>query len=570
MPTLDLDLLGTNRLALAEYLDAETFDDDLIARRLSRKHREAFPNTLSLADRMFNRMRRRDHYGLQLSDLGWTTTSCEYPTAKCRPLSLGDVRHTLLGRRRVQSVGTTDRIHVDGLCTWTPPPIQCLRVDIDYPAFTGWLGNDASAVLKELRRERELCHLLGFKSEVFRTGGKGHQLIVALPAEVEFGTASSMVALLKLLFGSNDRMAPHIDKSNVDGILREPGGRHLNGELSLFVDVDAGRLYDLPIQTQLMVNAFSCSPGDWKVEDFRLASEELQVEVRKLGRELVRSTEEDAQVLLQSSSSPIVHAFRRAIEPKAWISQPEAPSQPVPARSQQVESVGSGMGVQKAQAIFHIQLKAKEFFYWFIPSGTNGVSAAYRLFGKDALEQLIQKAKDTPYVSTSDLEDRLKMIRGFWRTFQPPKGAGQNDLNSIRNAWDSAEAQIADLRLRLGKPKWKSDSVTAFLAVLLGKMESENTENVRIGLNAIETLASQSFSDMRFSHASMQRARKILLDNGILVHGKLVDASSEPDFYCLPTSARARQGIEKPLSNLRNWKSSSYYRTLNSPNKKKG
>lgn len=570
MPALDLDLLGTNRHAIAEYLDSATFDDDLIGRRLSRRHWDAFPNTLSLADRMFDRMRRRDHYGLQLSALGWITTSCEFPTARCHPLSIGDVRHALLGRRRVQSVGTSDRIHVEGDCSWTPPPIRCLRLDVDYDGFSGWLGSDASSVLDELRRERELCTALGFNSEMFRTGGKGHQLILALPAEVEFATASAMVAMFKVLFPSSHYQAPHIDKSNVDGILREPGGRHLNGELSLFVDVDAGCLCAIEEQAELMSSAFGCNAGTWDVDEFRQASDGLHVELCNLGRELVRVSDEDALKLLQTSKNPIVEVFRRAKESRNVVLSVQTGVEPEIAGLSPDEPVGSGMGILKAEAIFSQRVKAKEFFYWFVPTGSNGISAAYRLFGSDALDQLIKKAQETPYASATDLDDRLKMIRGFWRTFKPPKGAAPEDLDAIREAWTTAERQVYDLRQVLGKPKWTSDSVTAFLAVLLGKMDSENTENVRIGLNAIESLASQAFPNLQLSHASMQRARKILLENRILAHGKLVDASSEPDFYCLPTSAKALQGIDKPLSNLRNWKSSSYIRTLNSSYKKKG
>lgn len=568
MCELNLDLLGGNTRPFAEYLDAETADIILAGRRFSQKRfKTAFPKTLALSERMFGRMRRRELYGVQFTDGRWITVFAERPTRQAHPLNLNDVRGVLLGYRNVRAIATTDRAFSHGTTTFLPPPIRTLRFDVDFKPGRGWADLNIEEGMREIRREVGLCSNLGLNGEVFRTGGKGHQLVMALPCEVDLSVASMLSWMYKQIHELSAPNAPKVDKTNLDSNLREPGGRHVNGgELALFVDVESDCFHSIEKQAELFVRAFECHPGSWGAEDFQEHQRALSDELRYNGTSPhAVITSSVASAVFADSSNPLVTQYREIV--RDYLTVPFLAPSTANSRNKSVATDGSepasdttNMSKTRATSVFHMDVHAKGFFDWFHPSGHNGIGAAYCLFGVNGLRELLLKAERTPHLSPRDLTDRKRDVTNFWRTYQPPIEVIQNDVEAIRGCWQEASARVRQLRSLNPKARWKLDPVTAFLAVIMGKAKSENREKVRIGHRYIHRAAKEAFPELSFSTRTILRARHILVEGNLLISGVLVDASSEPDYYCLPSSKLDLTEIQGRLSSNRKLQIPPHYR----------
>lgn len=550
---LNLDLLGGNTRPFAEYLDAETADIILAGRRFSQKRfKSAFPKTLALSEGMFSRMRRRELYGVQFTDGRWITVFAERPTRQAHPLNLNDVRGVLLGYRNVRAIATTDRAFSHGTTTFLPPPIRTLRFDVDFKPGRGWADLNIEEGMREIRREVELCSNLGLNGEVFRTGGKGHQLVIALPCEVDLSVASMLSWMYKQVHELSAPNAPKVDKTNLDSNLREPGGRHVNGgELALFVDAESGCFHSIEMQAELFIRAFECHPGSWAAEDFHGHQTALSDELRYKGiSPQVAVPESVASAVFVDSSNPLVTCFKDIVRdcltvPDIVPSKESSPKKSVASDGSESDSNTTSMSRTKATSVFYMDVPAKGFFDWFHPSGHNGIGAAYCLFGEDGLRELLLRAERIPYLSPGDLADRKRDVTNFWKRYQPPSEAIRNDVEAIRGCWQEASARVHQLRNLNPKARWKLDPVTAFLAVIMGKAQSENREKVRIGHRSIHRIAKEAFPNVSLSISTILRARRILIEGNLLVNGAFVDASSEPDYYCLPSPELDKADIQR-------------------------
>lgn len=146
--------------------------------------------------------------------------------------------------------------------------VRHLRLDVDMDSAYGegpcnytaknYSGRNPSWVHQELFLERAALYAMGLCAHFFRTGRRGHQIVIPTPF-LDRSVASLALLLMKHLLSSIQREPGRakIDKSNLDCLLRLPLGRHTFGSnIAWFIDPDTGKNIPLEQQAQALEAAW--------------------------------------------------------------------------------------------------------------------------------------------------------------------------------------------------------------------------------------------------------------------------------------------------------------------------
>lgn len=541
METLDTHLFGWNNRPLSVYLDPGC--PVLRFQRLERRLLlDVCPMTLALADRIGMLPWRRDVWGMERDDGHFFTISTGSGKRGARAFSGREVLRTFAGKQA--AITTSDSPYFKH---WSrasvPSHVSVLRIDVDDDK--SWTNEDEDRILSEIRRERQICVKLGLPFNAFKTGRRGHQGVIPLPVSMPFSLATLFMEMYLHLHERSAVKAPMVDKTNLTGQMRMPGGRHRKThDLALFINVQNGNLFDIEIQANLMVDAFlysrARSSSDWEPIAFKAAAQEILNWTTREGIERSRKVEpgEMRRAVAELGENPIVERFKNTcdtfeVELKQAIVMPviAAPSECNPCNS-------NTFGKAWAQHVFSSGFEPGAFWEWVSMAGKKAILAAHILFGEEGARQALEdKAMSTPAKSQDDKFDRLNTIRSCMSSFHFQPGNPVLQAEKIRFCWKSAQSNVRRIRVEGRKPRWKLDPAIAVLSVLLADAHRNQRGWTKIGLRTIERQIGIAFPDVECSLNTVKRSLDRLVSAGILRKRRPSKATSVPDVYVILKAA---------------------------------
>lgn len=576
---LDTSLFGWNTQPFAYYMERKGYK--AVAER-NKPHlstfRKEIPLTVRLAELMLRQIKRHDEWGRQEWS-GWWTIRAGLSTGKYpgQPLRVQNLVRHLIGK---YVVGTTDRPQR----TWHPVDdfpffelgwnlVPHLRLDVDMDSH--WFGERAEGIVKELRRERAVAQDLGFPFWAFRTGRRGHQAVLPLPIPISPRDASYLlggyVRLLELQgAGAAKRAASRgtkYDTDNLRSLLRLPGGLHPSVQnLGLWIDIDAGGLYDLVEQARLMTAGFrfprATEAGLWTPDAFRAAIGEVRAHLDKSGvsEGSLLEPEQVEAVGAALPDNPLVRRMRGAAQAleerreerrrqsearKRDVSGRATPAPPAVSEGATVWATGESPpngeeghlpeGVpplretrtpereprtrytrEWALQVWEDGFAPGGFWQWVNTGGKKGIVAATILFGVEgAVDAMVDLAQKVPYRSESDLKDRIQTIRGLWKTFdwkpyvmRPPREKKPQVLVT-GDATEEEEAfalEVVQEMLRRKKPRarWSPDLAERVVLILLVALREAGNGVIEISYRDLAESVTRRWPDQKTNHMSVK------------------------------------------------------------------
>ncbi len=444
MNSFDTNPFAFHTLPLAAYIEPAGYEALTCYKSVRMSHYERLvPLTLDCArglsaglveDEKWARQFRRRDGGQWSQEVRWE----RYPARgdKDRPgkrIELQDILRTLT-RPNVYAVARTDehvkereKDHFDPRAFRTLS-VRTLCLDVDMPAV--WKSNDIHAFKQELALEQQLAHALGLPYSVFRTGGKGHQIVIPLPHAIDRSAASWILAAYASLLEPIQARWGHAirDADNLRGLVRLAGGRHIStGRLALWIDPRTGNLHPLDKQIELMRTGYTDAEGaTLSPTAFAEATGEIAAFLARQYRPrhlpLHRASAEIAvwAAVAALPDNALVAMFERAyqdwgecdraIETTRFTAQKSVAAREVPSDWHR-----SG-GLQRwAENIWDMPLDAGCFWSWISEGGHRGITAAKVLFGENrALPRLLEKIESAPDLPATTMRERLYKARKLY------------------------------------------------------------------------------------------------------------------------------------------------------------
>jgi len=480
------------------------------------------PETSALALAMYANVPNRWRWGIQIQgkDRDWMmeTYGEQISTGKegcgryCDPLYSINVVKALAGR--TWAIGSNDFPYKPKSAKslripHEASPVRYLRFDIDedYRRDGHWWKLDdydlsGGNVWLILQRLRALMSNLGLNYNVFRTGGRGIQLVIPLPSPTPHAAASVIAhGIWRVLqtVGGKDFQCNVLD----DAILRMPGGLHLTGQqrLGLWIDDQAEQLYPINRQAQLMVSAWQFdlvkSSGDWSTYEHDIAVIGERVDngkyVERDGLRIPTAHFVDLvtaeSVMFDLAGLPLIQAIggmmagvsdKRAVPITSLptVAAPVAESVlPIPESATPARSRSSRVSEAWALDLWKRGYHPGGFWDWFNLKGQKGLMAAVMVFGVDnAEEALIEQAQVVLPSNAKSLTDRIERIKSgvtWWRKHQNGKQVKQM---AARSTWklggDDDEIQglarfIVGQIPRGGHDRWNMDLAEGLCTLIL-------------------------------------------------------------------------------------------------------
>lgn len=308
-----------------------------------------------------------------------------------------------------------------------PRHVSAIRVDVDNDK--AWLLEDHEALQAQLSRERRIAIEAGLNLRIFRTGGRGTQAVMELPAPVPIVVGEWISKAIQKVYRARLNTVAHDFSTAFDKPLRLPGGMHLGRSrfgLGLWLDPDSGEILPLAEQLASMpIQARSASYSD----DFSRQMEEFAVLISDDGIFSNCSFDEAGS---RGAHLPFVDRLSCLV----------GSSPAIISRSTTSMSTASGnSSVLWAKALWDAGFESGGF-YEFVRSGA--IRAAIMLFDEDAKSALIEKAKSVS-ARPGQLQKRLRLIDDYFEShrFLAPSCSAQHDLS------ESAEWVLVLLRQQL-------------------------------------------------------------------------------------------------------------------------
>lgn len=515
-------LFSYNEAAFAYYTDPDGFAEihRLRAPRL-KDYQRLVPITFEIAERLFAQIYQRRDWGVQISSDRWTFESegseirTKHGFRRGKRIELQDVLKHLTGRSGFAR-GTTDKpiphYHTRSEGSMVPNFVPAIRFDIDLDRAFRFQNSDR--LLRELRSQKRVVEASGLPCRVFRTGSRGVQVVIPLPLAVPPSLASLISEGLKLALAARGSSFVGVDKDNLHGLLRLPGGVHAKtGDLGLWIDVDAGELHSLQEQISLMKSGLTWSERDllpMTTEAFTKAANDLIRQMRGRGYDLHRLVESDLALTIieKHSANEIVAAILRSIEEghrvrreieeehtrfmsellgqtesNEQISEEAAADQEsaIPAHTEHPAGT-----IEWAKSVWEEAYEPGGHWKWINMAGKRGILAAAILFGEDGGEQaLLDLSRRIGAISEAELRAREHTIRALWRSFElkehyrtatkvserSPLVLGESDEDTEQMV-NTVLARMLEVQ---AKPRWNKELARKVVTVLLiGIRDSEN------------------------------------------------------------------------------------------------
>lgn len=308
-----------------------------------------------------------------------------------------------------------------------PRRVSAIRIDVDNDK--AWLLEDYEALQTQLSRERRIANEAGLNLRVFRTGGRGTQAVLELPAPIPIAAGEWISKAIQKAYRARLNTVAHDFSTAFDKPLRLPGGMHLGRSrfgLGLWLDPDSSEILPLAEQLASMpIRARSASCSD----DF---SKQMMEFAALISDDEVFSNCSFDEAARRGAHLPFVDRLCCLVgsDPVIISCSPTA-----------ITTASGNSSVLWAEALWDAGFESGGF-YDFVRSGA--IRAAIILFGDDAKSALIEKAKSVS-ARPGQLQKRLRLIDDFLGShrFLPPSCATTNDLS------DSAKLVLLMLRREL-------------------------------------------------------------------------------------------------------------------------
>jgi len=563
----DTDLLACHLGPLVTLLEPEGWTAfNRQGGRQVLQYRKHVPATIEVAEALYRAVPSPWRWACQMEDGGWPQKtagrwidmprqgaarsqgegSLSSVRVRQQPLRLIDVAKHLCGV--TFALGNLDN-YVVGF--EEASVVRCLRVDIDMD--DAHAARDTEAILAQMRGEREAAHALGLGYMAHRTGGRGHQFALALPLAVHRPVASFLLHLVKRLV--TGRMVPgaEFDKSNLTSIMRLPGGLHAKTKrLGLFVDVDAGGLYPLLAQVELLKSRFS-APFDVYPErldkaTFRAAAQQIADVLKAAG---VRRWERLDNRTFQAAMARLRdNLFVRAYHGVLFGEQVDVPEEreepekapppdaavvfavelpapddlPCNAAAPEVDDYteleAEDWGLAWAWRTIMMGYPAKGFQRYIRADGDKAIRAFYRVYEtpERVLAEMEEQARTMPHLSAADVDARLSLLRSLvpHHEYIPLPKRPRSRL--VVTGEDRAFAQmvlstINTRRRERGEKairKGSSPILEALFFVILHEFKKADSDTVHLSHRQIARYINAGFAPIRTNRTSVGDYLKLL------------------------------------------------------------
>ena len=185
----DDSIFSQNRLSFGHLLardeEMAIWQRKPSAVRLATYRNEA-PTIYATAQKMLGHIHRPEKWGKVGRHDDWMTVEAGvwYENARFKHrgerMRLLDVCKMLVGKTK--ALANTDLPAAQGFSPstgWEFNLVTCLRLDVDMEQ--SWRRRSLDAIAQQIQTERACARSLGLPYHCFRTGGKGHQIVIPLP-----------------------------------------------------------------------------------------------------------------------------------------------------------------------------------------------------------------------------------------------------------------------------------------------------------------------------------------------------------------------------------------------------
>ena len=461
MDNFDTSIFSENRLSFGHLLAR---DEEMAiwgrkpsAVRLT-TYRDAAPTIYATAQKLFSHVHIRQKWGKIGRHDDWMTVEAgkwyvNRSFKHCgKRMRLLDVCKMLVGKTK--SIANTD---VPTLLAWDPATgweynlVTCLRLDVDMEK--SWRRRDLDAIAQQIRTERTCARSLGLPYRCYRTGGKGHQIVIPLPVPTPHLLAWWWLTALKTLIENNCHPDAILDKDNLTSLLRLPGGIHQDqARLAMWINPDTMCLHDIATQAQMMGDGFRYPEEDDMTYippcEFHGAGMEMLEVMARHGHDkhdVPGPNRHDLffSVVGELPVNKVVRIFLHALDMTATNEEADteeadtetaddvgvvaerlhAKAQDVAAFSKAARSDG-GFNSRWAQRVVADEFSPGEFWEWLNMEGRRGILALWLVYGENTLKEAIAMAERVPCRSEAHRRKRIRTIKSYWHHFEIKDGQG--------------------------------------------------------------------------------------------------------------------------------------------------
>jgi hypothetical protein len=365
-----------------------------------------------------------------------------------------------------------------------------------------------------------------------------------------------------------------VDKDNLSGLLRLPGGVHAKtGDLGLWVDVAGGKLFDLDDQVSKMTSGLAWTQQDstsFETREYEDAANQIIKHLRARGYDLHRLVDRDVALQtiermpsnLISKSIEAAIAEGKVIREEFEVSNRRRPSvspsetDPIPSVLSKIKpeiistsSAYSRGGTDWASAVWDQAYQPGEHWQWISMGGKMGILAAHILFGADGAEEaLLELSRRIGAVDQDELIAREHAIRSLVKSFDFDNNQERRSIPKSEAAIvlgetdDEVEAIASDVVANLldhhPKPRWSVTLASRLVVILLIGMRDSETGRYRVSFGDLAEQINQRWPDANCNRQRVsQMIPRITLGKECIVgafqrfRGKRWD--SIPDEYAL-------------------------------------
>ena len=451
MDTFDASIFSENRLSFGHLLvrneEMAIWGRKPSAVRLT-TYRDEAPSIYTTAQKLLNHVHIQEKWGKVGRHDDWMTVEAGvwYENAHFKHrgerMRLLDVCKMLAGKTK--AIANTDvpmRRGWDPATGWEYNLVTCLRLDVDMER--SWRRRNLDAIAQQIQTERACARSLGLPYRCFRTGGKGHQIVVPFPVPTPHLLAWWWMVALKTLIENNRHPDAILDKDNLTSLLRLPGGIHQDqARLAMWINPDTMRLHDIATQAQMMSDGFRYPQEDDMAYippcEFYGAGKEMLEALTAQGYEkhdvpgpnrhdLFFSVVEDLPI------NKVVRVFLHALDMGAVTYEDaddvqdeadfQTKAQDVFPLSEAVRS-GGGFDLEWAQRVVADEFAPGEFWEWLNMEGRRGILALWLVHGENAQTEAIAMAERVPCRTEAQRRKRIRTIKSYWSNFEIKDGEG--------------------------------------------------------------------------------------------------------------------------------------------------
>lgn len=493
----DLDICAVHGNTLAGLLDGNVAEDLRHARiRNYGKLDRVAPKTMHLTHKVFDLVGPRRRWGLQMpigTDISWRTftagrrnsSKSGHSIGSDQSFSLNDLRKSFLGQKFAYGYGDSPLTFNDEYGRPSCQAVRHIRIDVDQDR-SWWDSGNSKLIIEDARKMMAALVDQDMQAYAFRTGGRGIQFIIPFAREVPHSVASLVAHQIKDILRLSATPSA-IDKSNMEGILRMPGGIHAETDrIGLFIDLEAGCLYPLEHQEELFVESLRLGGeimADMnQVDAAVLALKAIGIEAHECVDATTFGNIMSSPVLLKTAT--LVNAPITVIPTSAshHARMGTMSGQPIPNRNS-----------EWAKRMWNEELVPGRFYDWLIVR--NGIYSAHKLFGSDGKDRLLTKIASEPANTADQQKVRARNIEFYWNSRLPYWRSESRESDTLGKVdpvpiatVNDANQVVEQIAVERRMHRNHQDGLAIFLALCLDEIENSNKGVIQISRRGLSDL----------------------------------------------------------------------------------